>query len=48
MIQIRRIKPDESELARRLIYTVAKHVFDDPLPLEEIISHYDARGTLEE
>src|ERR1700752_1827325 len=48
MIQIRRIKPDESELARRLVYTVAKHVFADPLPLEEIMAHYDARGTLDE
>lgn len=48
MIQIRRIKPDESELARWLVYTVAKHVFADPLPLEEIMAHYDGRGTLDE
>ena len=48
MIQIRRIKPDESAIARRLIYTVAKHVFDDPLSLEEIMEHFDARGILEE
>jgi putative acetyltransferase len=48
MITIRRIKPDESELARRLIYTVAKHVFNDPSPLEDIMAHFDARGTLEE
>jgi len=48
MVQIRPIKPDESELARRLIYTVAKHVFNDPLPLEDIMAHFDARGILEE
>jgi putative acetyltransferase len=48
MVQIRRIKPDEADLARRLIYTVAKHVFNDPLPLEEIMAHFDAQGTLEE
>jgi len=48
MVHIRPIKPDESELARRLIYTVAKHVFNDPLPLEDIMAHFDARGMLEE
>src|SRR5215510_10637703 len=48
MFQIRAIRPDESEFARRLIYTVAKHVFNDTSPLEEIMAHFDARGTLEE
>jgi putative acetyltransferase len=48
MIEIRPIKPDESELARRLIYAVAKDVFNDPLPLQEIMAHYDSRGTLED
>ena len=48
MIEIRPIQPDETELARRLIYKVAKDVFHDPLPLEEIMAQYDSRGTLEE
>ena len=48
MIKIRPIRPGETEIARQLIYTVAKDVFNDPLPLEEIMAYYDSRGTLKE
>jgi len=48
MIEIRPIKPDEWKIAKRLIYSVAKDVFSDPLPVDEIMAKYDAHGTLEE
>lgn len=48
MIEIRPINPDEWGTAKRLIFTVAKDVFSDPLPVDEIMAKYEAGGTLEE
>lgn len=48
MVEIRPIKPHEWHAAKRLIYTVAKDVFSDPLPVDEIMARFEARGTLEE
>lgn len=46
MIHIRRIAPTEWLVAKRLVYRVAQATFNDPRPLEEIIAHFDALGTL--
>lgn len=48
MVEIRPIKPHEWHAAKRLIYTVAKDVFSDPLPVDEIMAKHEAGGTLEE
>ncbi len=48
MIQIRRIEPTEWLAAKRLVYFVARATFNDPRPLDEIMAHYDARGTLDD
>ena len=48
MIEIRRIRPDEWPVARRLVYRVAYHVFNETRPLEEMIAHFDSRGTLDD
>lgn len=48
MMEIRPIQPGEWKLAKRLIYMVAKEVFSDPLPVDEIMAKYEARGTLKE
>ena len=48
MIEIRPINPDEWRAAKRLIFTVAKDVFSDPLPVDEIMAKYEEGGTLEE
>lgn len=46
MPNIRPIREDEIPAAKRLIYEVAHHIFDDELPLEEAISRYEADGEL--
>lgn len=48
MIEIRRIKPDEWPIAKRLVYRVAHVIFDESRPLEEMIAHFDSRGTLDD
>ena len=46
MIKIRHIEPHEVPLAKILIYRVAQRVFDDRRPLEESVSFFEAKGTL--
>ena len=46
MIKIRRIKPDEVDIAKQLIYRVAHQVFHDTRPLEESMAHYESQGQL--
>lgn len=46
MIKIRPIQPDETGLAKELIYRVAHGVFRDTRPLEESIAFYESRGQL--
>ena len=48
MVQIRPIEPDEWNTAKRIIYRVAHHVFQETRGLEEMIVHFDARGTLDD
>lgn len=48
MIEIRRIKPDEWPAAKLLVYHVAYDVFHETRPLEEMIAHFDSRGTLDD
>ena len=48
MIEIRRIEPNEWLAAKQLIYRVAREVFNDPRPLEELIDSYEAKGELED
>ena len=48
MTNIRTIRPEETPIARRLIYSVAHEIFKDTRPLEETMAFYDARGVLEE
>jgi len=48
MIEIRPIRPDETTVAKRLIYRVALVVFNDTRPLEESIAYYEARGELKD
>ena len=50
MIEIRRIRfaPDEWAVAKRLVYRVAHAIFNETHPLEEMIAHYDSRGTLDD
>ena len=48
MIEIRRIKPDEWLIAKRVIYRVALDVFNDVRPLDESIAFYEARGELKD
>jgi len=50
MIEIRRIRfaPDEWAVAKRLVYRVAHVIFNETRPLEEMIAHYDSRGTLDD
>lgn len=48
MIEIRPIRHDEWPAAKRLIYTVAKDVFHDPLPVDEMMEKYGAGGALED
>lgn len=46
MIEIRRIKPDEWLVAKRVVYRVAHTVFNDPRPLEESIAYHESRNEL--
>jgi len=48
MLALRPIRPDEVPAARRLIYTVAREIFQDPRPLEDCIASFDAAGTLQD
>src|SRR5687767_6972374 len=48
MITIRRIRPDESMAAKRVIYRVAHEIFNDSLPLEESIMFHEERGELKD
>ena len=48
MIEIRRIQRDEWPVAKRLVYRVAYDVFNETRPLEEMIAHFDSRGTLDD
>lgn len=48
MIEIRRIQRDEWPAAKRLVYRVAYDIFNETRPLEEMIAHFDARGTLDD
>jgi putative acetyltransferase len=46
MIDIRKIKPDQVQDARLLIYTVAHGLFYPDRPMEEVIARWDAEGIL--
>jgi len=48
MIEIRRIKPDETIAAKRVIYRVAHEIFKDQHPLEESITYYESHGELKD
>ena len=48
MIEIRRIKQDESTTAKRVIYRVAREIFNDTRSLEEAIAFYESRGELKD
>lgn len=48
MPTLRPIRLDEVPAARRLIYAVAREIFQDPRPLEECIATFDAAGTLQD
>ena len=48
MIEIRPIQPDEWAVAKRLVYRIAHVIFNETRPLEEMITYFDARGTLDE
>ena len=48
MIEIRRIKQDESTAAKRVIYRVAREIFNDTRLLEEAIAFYESRGELKD
>lgn len=42
MIQIRRIQPDEWLIAKRVVYRVARVIFDDSRDLEDFIAHHES------
>ena len=46
VITIRRITPHEIPVAKELIYRVARSVFHDTRPLEELIANFEAQGEL--
>jgi len=48
MIEILHIKPNEWLGAKRVIYRVAKDVFNDSRPLDESIAFYEERGELKD
>ena len=48
MIEIRRIKPDEGLVAKRLVYRVAHALFNDQSTLDESIAFYEARHELKD
>ena len=48
MIQIRPIQPHEWDQAKRVVYRVARVVFNDPRPLEESIAYYESKHELKD
>ena len=48
MIKIRPIKPEESALAKELIYRVAHQIFHDTRPLEESIAFYEGQKLMQD
>jgi ribosomal protein S18 acetylase RimI-like enzyme len=48
MIEIRRIEPHEWLIAKRIVYRVAHVIFHETRPLEEMITDFDSRGTLDD
>ena len=48
MIKIRPIQPNEWTQAKRVVYRVARIVFNDPRTLEESIAYYEARHELKD
>lgn len=48
MIEIRRIKPEEVTVAKRVIYSVAHEIFNDARPLEESIAYGESKGWLKD
>src|ERR1044071_1763805 len=48
MIKIRPINPEETTLAKELIYRVAHEIFHDTRPLEESIAFYEGQRVLED
>jgi putative acetyltransferase len=48
MKEIRRIKPDEWAVAKRVVYRVAHAVFNDLRALEESIAYYESRNELKD
>jgi len=48
MTEIRRIKPDEWLIAKRVVYRVAQDVFNDSRPLDETMAFYEERGELKD
>ena len=48
VIEIRRIRPDEWVVAKRLVYRVAHDVFNETRPLDEMIADFDSRATLDD
>ena len=48
MIEIRRIKPTERLIAKRVVYRVAHAIFNDPRALEESIAYYESRHELKD
>jgi len=46
MFETNPIKPDQVNAAKRVIYTVARELFHDQEPLEELIEICEARGEL--
>jgi putative acetyltransferase len=48
MIEIRRIKADETTAAKRVIYRVAHEIFNDPRSLEDSILYYESRRELKD
>jgi len=48
MIKIRPIHPDETVVAKRIVYRVAHEIFNDQDSLEESIAYQEARGELKD
>lgn len=48
MIEIRPIRPDEWNQAKRVVYRVAHIVFDDPRTLEDSIAYHESRHELKD
>jgi putative acetyltransferase len=48
MINIRHIQPDEWTQAKRIVYRVARVIFNDPRTLEDSIAYYEAKHELKD